>query len=474
MTTPPRDLLQTTAAQAHLPERKWLPRVGWLVVVTLLALFIWGLERRARLEVTGEEAVQMLFVPSVEQGTLVRRGDELARFIRADSGLVLRSQVPTSYAAVIQALGAGQADVAWIPAFAYVVANARYGAEARLQVVRSVDRYAVVVVRSHAGEPERLDRLAGRRFAIPASVQGELRAIVVERLDRLAPGWVEVPAADDRDAVRRLVERQDGVDAAISSWVYSAPNDLVGDGRKELESDRPGTLRETRIIYTTDRPAPELSTVYFGCVMTRSDSGINRLVDLQGQSFAFSDETSTSGHIFARALLQRSGVTLGHVLFAGGHPNVVQAVYDGKVAGGATFYSPPSAINERDGTLVADARFLIVKNMKTAEERAAYLEQVRVLALTDPIPNDVCCVRRGFPEAVWRRFAASLDRFLATPDGQSAYYDLVAGVAAAPCTDDDFESFRGALQSSGVSAVSLLEAAEERLRRQRAAGGGGS
>jgi phosphonate transport system substrate-binding protein len=466
------DRQESTADRPTGHSRRWLPRAGWLVVAALLALFIWGLERRSRLEATGDQAVQMLFVPSVEQGTLVRRGDELARFIRADSGMVLRSQVPTSYAAVIQALGAGQADVAWIPAFAYVVANARYGAEARLQVVRSVDRYAVVVVRSHAGEPERLESLAGRRVAFPASVHGGLREMVVERLDRLAPGWVEVPADDDRDAVRRLVERVDGVDAAVSRYVYSAPNDLVGDGRKELEADRPGTLRETTVIDRTDRPAPELSTVYYGCVMTRSDSGIHRLEDLQGRSFAFSDETSTSGHIFARALLNRAGVTLGHVLFAGGHPNVVQAVYDGKVAGGATFYSPPSAINERDGTLVADARFLIVKNMKTAGERAAYLEQVRVLALTDPIPNDVCCVRRGFPEAVWQRFAASLDRFLATPDGRSAYYDLVAGVAATPCNDADFDGFRSALRSSGVSAVSLLEAAEERLRSQREKSGG--
>ncbi|HOC43530.1 MAG TPA: PhnD/SsuA/transferrin family substrate-binding protein [Thermoanaerobaculales bacterium] len=451
---------------------QWLPRAGWLVVVGLLAVFVWGLDRRGRLESMGEQAVQMLFVPSVEQGTLVRRGDELARFVRADSGLTLRSQVPTSYAAVIQALGAGQADVAWIPPFAYVVANARYGAEARLQVVRSVDRYAIVVVRSSAGEPQRLEDLAGRRVAFSASVQGQLRTMVMERLDGAAPGWVEVAAGDDRDAVRLLVERQDGVDAAVSRHVYSAPHDLVGDGRKELEADRPGTLRETRVVDTTETAAPELSSVYYGCVLTRSDSGIHRLEDLQGRSFAFSDETSTSGHIFPRVLLQRSGIALGHVLFAGGHPNVVQAVYDGKVAAGATFYSPPSAINERDGTLVADARFLIVKNMKTAGERAAYLEQVRVLALTDPIPNDVCCVRRGFPEAVWQRFAASLDRFLATPDGQSAYYDLVAGVAAAPCSDADFDGFRSALRSSGVSAVSLLEAAEERLRGQREKAGG--
>lgn len=443
----------------------WGPRVGWALVVLLALVFAWGVHRRTSLEVRGQEAVQMLFVPSVEQGTLVRRGDELARFIREDTGLVLRSQVPTSYAAVIQALGSGQADVAWIPAFAYVVANARYGAEARLQVVRSVDRFAVLVARSAPGEPERLENLVDRRIAFPEVVGGRLRAMVVEELDRLAPGWVEVPVPDDDDAVLRLVDRE--VDAAVSRWVFSGPHDRVGDGRKRLEARRPGTLAETRIVWRTDRAAPELAKEYYGCVLTRSDSGIDRLGDLSGRTFAFSDETSTSGHIFPRMLLGRAGVELGHVLFAGGHPNVVQAVRDGKVAGGATFYSPPSAAAERDGTLVGDARFLIMKNIPTVEERRAYLEEVRVLALTDPIPNDVCCVRRGFPQTTWRRFVESLGRFLETPGGQAAYFDLVAGVAAAPCTDEDFEGFRTALAESGVSAVRLLEDAEKKLERQR-------
>jgi ABC-type phosphate/phosphonate transport system substrate-binding protein len=451
----------------------WMPRIGWLVVGLLLAAFIWGLHRRSQLEMSGQKAVQMLFVPSVEQGTLVRRGDELARFIRTDSGLTLRSQVPTSYAAVIQALGAGQADVAWIPAFAYVLANARYGAEAKLQVVRSVDRYSIVVTRSGTGEPQRLENLVDRRVAIPATIKGRLRASLVEMLDEYAPGWVEVPVTTDKEAVWRLVEERD-VDAAASRHVYSGPNDLVGDGRKELEYERLGTLRETRVIHTSAQAESELSNVYYGCVLTRTDSGINRLDDLNGTNFAFSDETSTSGHIFARALLQRSGVTLGHVLYAGGHPNVVQAVRDGKVSGGAAFYSPPSAANQRDGTLVGDARFLILKNMPTQEERVKLLNEVRIIALTDPIPNDVCCVRRGFSDSVWMQFEASMQRFLDTPDGRSAYYDLVAGVAAAPCTDDDFDEFRTALGEAGVSASALLEAAEERLERQRRKQGGDS
>src|SRR5574340_1020956 len=174
-----------------------LPRLGWIVAVLLFLAFAAGLVRRARIERVGEQVIRMLFVPSVEQGTLARRGNELAEFVRKDSGLVIRSAVPTSYAAVVQALGAGQADIAWVPAFAYVVANARYGAEARLQVVREAERYAVVVTRTGVSEPGKLADLAGKRIAVPRSFSPELRATLAPELDRWAPGWKEVPAADD-------------------------------------------------------------------------------------------------------------------------------------------------------------------------------------------------------------------------------------------------------------------------------------
>jgi len=452
------------------PGRRLVSRAGWAVLVLLFVVFAWGLHRRAVLEAHGETVIRMLFVPSVEQGTLVRRGDELARFIRSDSGLTLRSEVPTSYAAVIQALGTGQADVAWVPAFAYVLAHARYGAEARLQIVRSYDVFGIVVTRKGPGEPASLAELGGRRIALPEAMPGDLRQRVVQWLDAEAPGWIEVPAADDVAAVRALVENPAGVDAAVSSHVFSGPNDLVGDGRKRLEGERPGTLRETRILAKTDQPVAELTTSYNGCILTRTDSGIRRLDDLNGRTIAFSDETSTSGHVFARALLDSAGVRLGHVLFAGGHANVVQAVADGKVAAGAAFYSPPGEQEVRDHTFVGDARRLVLKRFPSDEERLRFLSDVRIIALTDPIPNDVCCVRKGFPPRVWDRFETSLRRFLQTEDGKAAFHDLVAGVDAASCDDTTFDGFRDALKRSGVSAGKLLEAEEAKLKRRKGSG----
>lgn len=445
----------------------WIPRLGWTLVTLCFAFFIWGMRHRATLSAADEGVIRMLFVPSVEQGTLVRRGDELARFIREDSGLILRSEVPTSYAAVIQALGSDQADVAWMPAFAYVIANQRYGAEARLQVVRAVDRFAIVVTREGSAQPASLAELAARRIAFPTSITGDLRARLVATLDREAPGWVEVPAGSDKEAVRQLVERPLEVDAAASTYVFSGPHDLVGDGRKELEYERPNTLEETRIVFTTEAPVVEKASEYYGCVFSRTDSGVRRLRDLTGRSFAFTDETSTSGHIFPRMLLNENAIDLGRVYFAGGHPNAVQAVWDGKAAGGSAFYSPPGERQARDGTLVGDARMLILSRMPDPATRRAFLEEVRIVALTDPIPNDVCAVRQGFSNDLWQRFEASLQRYLQTPEGLESYFDLVAGIEAAPTTDAAFDGFRNALDAAGMSADKLLQAAEDKLEKQR-------
>jgi phosphonate transport system substrate-binding protein len=257
------------------------------------------------------------------------------------------------------------------------------------------------------------------------------------------------------------------VAAAVSSHVFSGPHDFIGDGRKELEYERPGTLEETRIIFTTDGSVAERTTVYHGGIYSRTDSRVRRLEDLNGLRFAFSDQTSTSGHIFPKMLLDRHGVTLGRVYHAGGHPNVIQAVRDGKVDGGSAFYSPPGKKEAEAELLVGDARSLILRRMPETERRVALLNEVRVVALTAPIPNDVCAVRRGFSNDLWERFEASLERFLQTDRGQAAYFDLVAGVAVTRTEDQAFDGFRRALEAAGMSPETLLEAEEAKLERGR-------
>jgi ABC-type phosphate/phosphonate transport system substrate-binding protein len=332
-----------------------------------------------------------------------------------------------------------------------------------------VDRYGVLFVRSEGEDPPAGS--SGRSVAFPRALPRALADRLRGWLDEHRSGWREVPAESDKDAVRMLLDRPAEVAAAAGAHVFSGPHDFVGDGRKELEADRPGTLERVRVLHRTSTPEKERATVYFGCVFTRTDSGIRRLEQLSGRRYAFADETSTSGHIFPRMLLRRRGVELGRDFFAGGHPNAVQAVWDGKADGGSAFYSPPGEKQAADGSLVGDARAILMRRMESEAERRRFLAEVRILALTDPIPNDVCVVRNGFPEERWRRFEATLSRFIATEEGAAAYFDLVAGVAAAPTSDGAFDDFRRALETSGLSAEALLRAQEEKLRATREKGG---
>ena len=116
----------------------------------------------------------------------------------------------------------------------------------------------------------------------------------------------------------------------------------------------------------------------------------------------------------------------------------------------------------------------MTRRMADIEARRRFLEEVRVLVLTDPIPNDVCVVRRGFPQRTWERLERSIQRFVATAEGKLALHDLVAGVAVNPASDATFDGFRRALATAGMSAEQLMQAEEQKLEKKRAAGGGGS
>ena len=54
---------------------------------------------------------------------------------------------------------------------------------------------------------------------------------------------------------------------------------------------------------------------YYAVVVTRADSGLTSLEDLEGRSLAYADPNSTSGYLVPRAELTRSGINDGREYF---------------------------------------------------------------------------------------------------------------------------------------------------------------
>lgn len=121
--------------------------------------------------------LRMMFVPSGDAQVILKGGTELGQLLHKATGLHFKSSVATSYAAVIEAMGAGKVDVGWLATFSYVLAHDKYGVELLLVVQRFGSPFyrGQIMVRADSGIQD-LAGLKGKRFAFvdPASTSGHL------------------------------------------------------------------------------------------------------------------------------------------------------------------------------------------------------------------------------------------------------------------------------------------------------------
>jgi phosphonate transport system substrate-binding protein len=83
-----------------------------------------------------DEPIVMSFVPSGDTQEIIASGDQLAQMITDKTGLVVQANVGTDFAAVREAMGAGQAHIGWLNTFNYVLANEKYGVDVGLVTER--------------------------------------------------------------------------------------------------------------------------------------------------------------------------------------------------------------------------------------------------------------------------------------------------------------------------------------------------
>ena len=126
---------------------------------------------------TFKNPLRMMFVPSGDSQVIVKGGKEVGDLLHKETGLYFKTSVATSYAAVIEAMGAGKVDVGWLATFSYVLAKDKYDVELLLVVQRFGSPFyrGQIMVRADSGI-QSLKGLQGKRFAFvdPASTSGHL------------------------------------------------------------------------------------------------------------------------------------------------------------------------------------------------------------------------------------------------------------------------------------------------------------
>jgi len=218
--------------------------------------------------------------------------------------------------------------------------------------------------------------------------------------------------------------------------------------------------------------------VYWAEYIVRRDSDIYTFGDLAGKTWAYPDAGSTSGFIVPSVELQAAGIEVGDQIEAGGHNQVVQAVYSGEADFGTTFFSPaavpgaPWAIGDNpepydltvdesrvtaDGLFVGDVQILDAR-ANIRETAPDVVEQVRILRLSAPIPNDTLSFGPDFPAELRTSILDALYAFAETEAWSQSIgsEDFYGWSGLAPIDDATYDVVRLQFQLLGLTEQDIF------------------
>jgi len=183
---------------------------------------------------------------------------------------------------------------------------------------------------------------------------------------------------------------------------------------------------------------------YNGQVLVKKNK-IKKLEELNGKKFAFVDPASASGYLMVADLLRKKNVQPKEFVFAGRHDSAVLMVYQGKVDGAASFYSPESHGAPQDARKLVKTQYPDI------------FEKVQILSLTDPIPNDPVVFAKDFPFEMQERLANGLKKWIKTPEGNKALMDLYNMNDLRDSSDAEYDNVRQTLLRLGKSAGDFIK-----------------
>lgn len=183
-------------------------------------------------------------------------------------------------------------------------------------------------------------------------------------------------------------------------------------------------------------------TTYRAAILARTDKNINKVSDLNGKKIAYVDPASTSGYILPKKLFIDSKVKPGQEVFQGKHDAVVTAVYQGQVDAGAVFYNKPV-----DGK-IKDAREKVLTQFPDVEQK------VKIVTLTDDIPNDPIVIRKEVKAEHKVKIAAAFKSCVAQmPD---AFRGINNSDDFAEVKDADYDGVRKTVKLLGIDVGGTL------------------
>lgn len=263
--------------------------------------------------------------------------------------------------------------------------------------------------------------------------------------------WSFVPSGDTQEisaggaAVADMIYEKTGlvVEASVATEYAGVIEALSSDP----PSAHMASLATFAYVVAADRGVAEAELVsvrygrpfYDGQIVVGADTGITKIEDLVGKTFARPDPLSTSGWIIPSLTMRARGVNpetdLADIVDAGGHTGVITAVYNGDVDAGASYVDARTGIQE---------------------DHPDVMEKVVVIEVSAPIPNDGVQFSPSVPQEMRDQI---VDALLEIADDEAGVEELnraYSWTALERHGDDFYDPFRQVLQAAGVDAAELM------------------
>jgi phosphonate transport system substrate-binding protein len=180
----------------------------------------------------------------------------------------------------------------------------------------------------------------------------------------------------------------------------------------------------------------------FSAIVVRADSPYKTIEDLKGKTIAWTDPSSSSGHISPKAALIAMGINpdehFQKQTFAGSHETLVLSVANGSVDAGATFSDDAS------GETGSWSRY--------AGKPGSSIKALRSIYVTPPMPSDTVSVSKQFAEKFPDKVKALTDglkKLSTTPEGREALKNLYSIDGLVDAVSEDYEPLRKAAAKLG-------------------------
>ena len=189
-------------------------------------------------------------------------------------------------------------------------------------------------------------------------------------------------------------------------------------------------LRTGDAIPIVQRAEDEKFTSHF---IATADSGISKLADLKGRTFAFGSPSSTSGHLMPRYFLQQAGIDperdFKRIAFSGAHDATAAYVESGRVDAGVLNAS------------VWD---------RLVEQKKVDVAKVKVFSTTPPYFDYNWTVRGDLDPALVKKLTDAFLGLDPAKPADKALLDLQRASRFIPTRPENYQGIEAAARSAGL------------------------